>query len=155
MSNASIATSSDPKKTLKNIRISDINKLIFVHLNINFLRNQFDLLCEQIKGSIDILIIMEIKFDDSFPHGQFLIDDFHSPFRRDHNKNGGGILLYVREDIPAKVLSHDFLTAEISFVKIILHKNNWLINYSYNAHKSSIKNHLGIISRTLDTFTTK
>ena len=31
----------------------------------------------------------------------------------------------------------------------------WLINYSYNPRKNSIKNHLEIISRTLDTFTTK
>ena len=30
-----------------------------------------------------------------------------------------------------------------------------LINCSYNPHKNSIKNNLEIISRTLDTFTTK
>ena len=100
MSNASIATFSDAKKTLKNIRISNINKLIFGHLNINSLRNKFDLLCEQIKGSIDIFMISETKLDDSFPQGQFLIEGFHSPFRFDRNKIGGGILLYIREDIP-------------------------------------------------------
>ena len=117
MSNASIVTSSDAKKTLKNIRISSINKLIFGHLNIDSLRNKFDLLCEQVKGSIDILMILETKLDDSFPPGQFLIESFHSPFRFDVNKNGGGILLYVRKDIPAKVLSHDFPTAESCFCR--------------------------------------
>ena len=117
MSNASIVTSSDAKKTLKNIRIISINKLIFGHLNIDSLRNKFDLLCEQVKGSIDILMILETKLDDSFPPGQFLIESFHSPFRFDVNKNGGGILLYVRKDIPAKVLSHDFPTAESSFCR--------------------------------------
>ena len=35
MSNASIATFSDAKKTQKNIRISNVNKLIFENLNIN------------------------------------------------------------------------------------------------------------------------
>ena len=64
-------------------------------------------------------------------------------------------MLYVREDIPAKVLSHDFPTAESFFVEIILHKKKWLINCSYNPHKNSIKNHLELISRTLDIFTTK
>ena len=44
--NVSIATFSDAKKTFKNIRISNINKLIFGYLNINSLRNEFDLLCE-------------------------------------------------------------------------------------------------------------
>ena len=115
MSNALIATFSDSKKTLKNIRISNINKLTFGHLNINSLRNKFDLLCEQIKGSIDIFMISETKLDDSFPQGQFLIEGFHSPFRFDRNKTGGGILLYVREDISAKILSHDFPTAKSFF----------------------------------------
>ena len=143
------------KKALKNIRISNIKKLIFGNLTINSLRNKFDLLCEQVKGSIDIFTISETKLGDSFPHSQFLIECFYSPFRFDCNKTGDGILLYFQEDIPAKVLSHDFPTAESFFIKIILHKKKWLINCSYNPHKSSTKNHLQIISRTLDTFTTK
>ena len=43
MSNASIAGVSDAKKTLKNINISNINKLIFGYLNINSLKNKSDL----------------------------------------------------------------------------------------------------------------
>ena len=100
-------------------------------------------------------MISETKLDDSFLQKQFLILGFHSPFRFDRNKPGGGILLYVREDIPAKVLSHEFPTAESFFVEIIFQKKRWLINCLYNLHKISIKNHLEIISRTLDTFTTK
>ena len=42
----SIATFSDAQKTLKNIRISNINKFIFGHVNINSLRNESDVLCE-------------------------------------------------------------------------------------------------------------
>ena len=94
---------SDAKKALRNVRISNINRLIFGYLNINSLRNKFDLLCQQIKGSIDIFMISETKLDDSFPQGPFLIDGFHSPFKFDRNKSGGRILLYVREDIPTKI----------------------------------------------------
>ena len=83
-----------------------------------------------------------------------MIEGFHSPFRFDR-KTEGGILLYVLEDIPAKVLSNDFPTPESFFVEIILHKKKWLINCSYNPHKNSIKNHLEFISKTLDIFTTK
>ena len=128
----------DAKKAVRNVRISNINRLTFGHLNINSLRNKFDLLCEQIKGSIDIFMISETKLDDSFPQGQFLIDSFHSPFRFDRNKSGGGILLYVREDIPTKTVSHDFPSAESFSVEIILHKKKWLINCSYNPHKNNI-----------------
>ena len=100
-------------------------------------------------------MISETKLDDSFPQGQFIIEGCHSSFRFDCNKTGGGILLYVQEDIPAKVLSHDFPTAESFFVEIILHKKKWLISYSNNLHKNNIKYHLEIISKTFDRFTMK
>ena len=60
-------------------------------------------------------MISESKLDNSFPHGQFLTDRFHTHFRFDCNKNGGEILLYVWEDIPAKFLSHDFLQLKVFF----------------------------------------
>ena len=49
-------------------------------------------------------MISETKLDDSFPDGQFLIEGCHAPFRFDRNKYGEGIILYVREETPAKVL---------------------------------------------------
>ena len=93
--------------------------------------------------------------DNSFPEAQFLIEGFHSPFRFDRNINGGRIMLYVREDIPTKLLSHIFPGVESFFVEINLHKKKWLINCSYNPHKSNIINHLNIISRSLDIHSTK
>ena len=96
-------------------------------------------------------MVSETKLDDSFPEDQFLIEGFHSPFRFERNRNGGGIMLYVREDIPAKLLSHGFPCAENFFVEINLYKKKWLINCSYNSHKKNIENHLDIISRSLET----
>ena len=89
MSNALIATVSD----VKNIRISNINRLIFGHLNIISFRSKFGLLCKQIKGSLEIFMISETKLDDSFPQDQFLIEGFQSPFRFARHKTGGKILL--------------------------------------------------------------
>ena len=100
-------------------------------------------------------MISESKLRDSFQHGQFSIDGFHTTFRFDRNKNGRGILLYVWEDILAKILSHDFHSAESFFVEIILHKKKWLIISSYNPNKNNIKNHLEITSKALDAFSTK
>ena len=42
---------------------------------------------------LDVFMISESKLDCGF----------HMPFRFDRNKNGGRILLYVREDITAKI----------------------------------------------------
>ena len=48
----------------------------------------------------------ETKIDDTFPDSQFLIEGFSVPFRLDRAAKGGGILLYIREDIPSKSISH-------------------------------------------------
>ena len=42
----------DFRNYLKSIRIDNMNKLIFAHSNIYSLRNKFDLLSKQIKGSM-------------------------------------------------------------------------------------------------------
>ena len=39
-----------------------------------------------------------------FPAGQFHIHGFSEPYRFDRNGNGGGILMYIREDIPSKLI---------------------------------------------------
>ena len=53
---------------------------------------------------MDILIITEIKFDDSFPASQFLIQGSCTPFRLDRNKNGSGIL-YITSNITSTKLN--------------------------------------------------
>ena len=69
-------------------------------------------------------MIPETKLDDSFLQVQLLIEGFYSPLRFDRNKTGSGILLYVREDIPAKILSHDFAASESFFVQIFFIKGS-------------------------------
>ena len=84
---------SDAQQVLKDIRKSNVNKLIFGQLNINSLRNKFDMVSELIKGFVDVFMISETKLDHSFPEGQFFIDGYHAPFRYDRNGNGGDIFL--------------------------------------------------------------
>ena len=50
-------------------------------------------------------MISETKLDNSFPVSQFLVDDYTPPSRLDRENNRGGIMLFVREDIPCKLLS--------------------------------------------------
>ena len=70
---------SDWNNTLNSLRKDNLNKRVFTHLNINSIRNKFELLSEQIKGNIGVLMISETKTDDSFPAGQFLIEGFCTP----------------------------------------------------------------------------
>ena len=66
-----------------------MNRIVLAHLNINSLRNKFDLIADQIKGNADVLAISEAKLDDSFPTGQFRIPGYESAFTLDRNQNGG------------------------------------------------------------------
>ena len=56
-----------PLNTLKKIRVSNLNRVIIGHLNINSLRNKYEALKSVINGNIDILVITETKIDQSFP----------------------------------------------------------------------------------------
>ena len=122
---------------LRALRKENLNKLIIAYLNINSLRNKLEFLKEQIQDNIDILMISETKIDASFPIGQFLLNGYSTPFRLDRNAHGGGILLYVREDIPSKLLLVEENLIEGFFVEINLrNKKKWLLSYSYNPKKN-------------------
>ena len=115
------AQTGDPKEILKNLRLKTVKRLICAQLNINSLRNKFESLINIINNSIDILIISETKLDPFFPTGQFHIHGFSEPYRFDRNSSGGGILLYIREDIPSKLILTK-MTIEGFFVEINLRK---------------------------------
>ena len=78
--------------------------------------------------------------DNSFPIGQFLLNSYSTSFRLDRNAHGGCIPLYVREDIPSKLLLVEENLIEGFFVEINLrNKKKWLLSCSYNPKK--IKSH--------------
>ena len=139
----------EPHQALENIRCRNINRLIFAQLNINSLRNQFESLQHIINKNIDVLLISETNIDSFFPSAQFHLKDYATPYRLDRNANGGGILLYIRKDIPSKLLNTD-LSIEGFFAEIRLGKKKWLLCSSYNAKKNLIANHLNCIGRNLD-----
>ena len=118
--------------TLHEIRIKNANRLIIGHLNVNSLRNKFKMLEELIKDKTDIFSISETKLDGSFPSGQFVIKDYSTPFRLDRNQNGRGLLLYVREDIPCKILREYTPEKPIEnlFVEINIRSRKWLLSCS-------------------------
>ena len=76
---------------------------------MNSIRNKFESAVKEISSNVDLLMLSEIKTDDSFPKGQFLMKGFGDPFRIDRNVNGGGILFYVTEDISTRLLSVETL----------------------------------------------
>ena len=74
-----------------------------------------------------------------------------TPFRKDRTTKGDGMLLYVREDVPCKIIKTEIdAYYEGFFIEINLRKKKWLLSCSYNSHKNNIGTHLEIIGKTLD-----
>ena len=63
------------------------------HINVNSTQNKFEMLSNNIKSSLDILMISETKLDSIFPSNQFTIEGYATPIIFDRNGKGGGILL--------------------------------------------------------------
>ena len=107
-----------------------------------------------IKDNIDILLVSETELEDTFQVGQFYVDDYSTPYRFDRTLHGGRILLYIRQDIPSKILQFEPVqnNFESFFVEINLRKKKWLLSCSYNPARKIIVNHVKNIITAFDQF---
>ena len=155
--NSEINENNDPYSALKSIRVSNVDRLIIGQLNINSLRNKFEALKLIVKGNLDILIITESKLDDTFPDNQFCIDGFSPPFQAASRENAGGVIIYVREDIPSRKLKSHPPTINFDgiFFEINLKKSKWLVFGGYNPHKDYISNYMNQLGPCLDHYMPK
>ena len=78
--------------------------LIIGHLNLNSVRNKFSSLQQIVLSKTDIFLLSETKIDDSFPDSQFFAVCFKM-HRKDRTKSGGGLLLYLNESQPGKIIN--------------------------------------------------
>ena len=77
--------------------------MIFGHLNLNSFRRKFYEVRDELllPNFLDLVFFTETKLDSSFPPSQFKVEGFRNPpFRADRNAYGGGIIAYIRSDIP-------------------------------------------------------
>ena len=141
-----------PDVVLRSLKSKNGDRPIIAHLNINFLNPKFEPLKLLIKDNIDILLISETKLDDTFPSGQFMIDGYKKPIRLDRNRFGGGILFFLRDDLPCKELPSHNLPNDVEgiFIEITIRKLKWLIVGGYNPHKETISYFLNHIGNQLD-----
>ena len=85
-----------------------------------------------------------------------MINGFGAPLRLDWNHRGGGIILYIGEDIPSKPVSIESSPTEGFFVEINLrNKKKWLLCCSFNPKKDLISRHLYALSKKTDVITSK
>ena len=63
----------------KSLCTSNLHLIQIAQININSIRNKFEALVNGLSSNVDILMISEIKIDDSFPLTQFLIEGLTTP----------------------------------------------------------------------------
>ena len=151
------------EETLKNDAFNEIrkenqkNRIIIGHLSINSIRNKFEMLKEVVGNKIDILLISETKSDNTSPLNQFILEGFTPPYSLDRMMHGGDLMLFVREDIPSKLLPNIDPSGNIEniVVEINLRSKKWLISGSYNPNVGLIQNHTVNLSKNLDFYSSK
>ena len=107
-----------------------------------------------IQGKIDILVIIETKTDSTLPLNQFAIQGDSKPYRSDRNRNGGGVFIYAREDIPSRELKIHNTPEDVEsiFIEINLIKTRWLFCGCYNPPSQSDQYLFENIGKTLDKY---
>ena len=92
--------------------------------------------------------------DETFPTGQFFIAGFTAPYRLDRNIQGGGVLVYVKEDIPSKQLNCHVFPEDIEgmFVEINQRKTKWLLFGSYHPPSQSEQYYFHCVGRAIDKY---
>ena len=98
------------------------------YLNINSLRNKIIDVREVIgKLSLDYFVISETKLDESFPSAQFNISNYEIRNRRDRDKNGGGLIEFVRKGFITKRLKdYETQICETICSEFTISKRKWI-----------------------------
>ena len=139
-------------------RAKNKDRLTIGSLNINSLPNKIDDLRTLVTDNLDILVVEETKIDDTFSDESIKIPGYkHKPFRRDRTRRGGGIITYVREDIPSKILNLVDIPNDIegTFIEINLRKAKWLIFSTYLPPWQDKGYYFETIAKALDVYGAK
>ena len=105
-------------------------------------------------NNIDVLCFAESKLDSSFPESQFFLPGYRMPYRFDVSNHSGGLLLYVKETIPSKLLTKFNLPTEIQAIpiEINIRKTKWLIVALYRPERTNKMLFIDIINNLLDYY---
>ena len=131
LTNASITIQEYEKNnvTLKRLRHSHLNNVIFSYLNNNSSRNNFGDLDKIVDGNIDILCIAETKLDERFPNNQFVYQYNQSNILSGIAENKGCLMEFVKSHRTSRSLNDFKIPSNIQIIpfEINLRNEKWLV----------------------------
>ena len=134
--------------------MKNVNKKIIGQININSISSRFNQLKELVLKHADILVVCKTKLDETFPSSQFHMDGFSLPYRLERNRNGGGVMIFVKEDIPSKLLTNHNFPSDVEglFVELNFRKSKWLLLGTYHPRAQNDQYFFNCIDKALDTY---
>ena len=88
---------------------------------------------------------------ETSPTSQFIISGFATLFRVVLTDKGRGILVYIRENMPSKLLQTPYIYDQVECLVIEINLNTIvLLMYLYNPLNSNIVYHLNSLEKILD-----
>ena len=94
------------------------------------------------KYSINVLVLSESKLDDKIPDNLVEINGFHEPIRRDRNRSGGGVIIYIASHLPFKhMVNMQCDHFEHIWVDIFVSGKKYCINAMYRPPNESHDDH--------------
>ena len=105
---------------------------IVTHINVNSLQHKFEELCTILKNNlVDCLFVSESKLNTSHPNAQFEIENYRT-YRRDNiHDNGGGLICFVRSDLPTYEEKFDSHPCESLTIIVQFQKSKWAFSAAY------------------------
>ena len=75
-------------------------------------------------------------------------------YRLNRNRNGGGVIIYITEDIPSKVLRKHLFPNDMEriFVEINFRESRWLLWSTYHFPSQSVQYYFDNIDKALDVY---
>ena len=158
--NSPIVEESDFDK-IKRLKLENPKNVSIAYLNCNFAitknMHKQKVLFDLINNNIDIVALAETKLDESFNIGELVSSGYRVPFRLDVTNTSGGLLVYIREDIPCTRLICPNISKDIQYIsfEINLLKQKWLITSIYRPPRTKPAHFIEQISTLLDIYSKK
>lgn len=140
--------------TLKSLKLNHPKSVVFSYININSIRHKLDDLVLIVGNLVDILCIAETKLDASFPEAQFKLKGFSKPYRLDKSDSSGGILTYIRSNLPSRPLNKFEIPESVQAlaIEVNLRKEKWLLVPIYRPPSQNLSFFTYHVSLLLDYY---
>ena len=144
---------------LTNLKLINLQNPFIAFLNINSLRYKIiDLQHTLLSSGLELVAISETKLSSEFPDARFQIDGYQfPPLRKDRDKHGGGLMVFIKNDTIAKCLTElepEYL--ECICVELKISKKKWIIFVVYRPPKYwNLSEFFEKLSRVVDLAITK